>query len=113
MARICEIVHHKLHWLFGEQKVRNEYEIIKRMVYAPLQINPSEGVSTSDIKRIVESITGLLPNSRIIAIEYEDQAGEMRTMAWEEYRDDYTHDWLNVALENEPERKYHLYCLID
>jgi hypothetical protein len=113
MARICEIVHHKLQWLFGESGVRNDYELVKEKIYSPLGINPKEGVSNSDIKHIAESISGLLPNSRIIALEHEDEDGELWTKAWEQYGDNYSHDWVSQALIGEPERRYHIFFTID
>lgn len=112
MARICEIVHHKLQWLFGESGVRNDYELVKEKIYSPLGITPKEGVSNSDVKRIAESIKKLLPDGKIIALEREDDEGELWTMAWEEYRDVYSHDWVIEALADQPERKYHLYYTI-
>ena len=113
MAKVCEIVNHKLKWLFGETEVRNEYELVKQKIYSPLGINPKAGVSNSDIKRIADSIKGLLPNGRIIALEYYDAEGEVFTLAWEEYRDDYAHDWIKEALTDEPERLYHVFYTID
>jgi hypothetical protein len=113
MATVCEIVYHKLGWLFGELEVRMDYGIVKEKIYSPLGIDFKPGISNSDIKRVASSISSLLPDGRIIALEYDDADGELRTMAWEEYRDTYCHDWVIEAIAKEPERKYHVYFKID
>jgi hypothetical protein len=113
MARVCDIVYHKLQWFFGEEGVRNEYELVKEKIYSPLGIDSMLGISNSDIKHVASSISSLLPDGRIIALEYDDADGELWTMAWEEYRDTYCHDWVIEAIAKEPERKYHVYFKID
>ena len=113
MATVCEIVYHKLSWLFGEPEVRYDYEIVRKKIYSPFGVDPKAGISNSDIKRVASTISNLLPNGRIIALEYNDADGELYTMAWEEYRDRYSHDWVIEALGDQPDRKYHLYIKID
>jgi hypothetical protein len=102
MAKLCDLLKVKYGILFGDPEVRQLQSDSADYIKNVSGIDVRTRIQHEQIIALTSLIRNQNPKWRIAGLEYHNPDNEMVALAWELFRDEYDHSWLNEAAEKIP-----------